>query len=207
MVGGTGAINVQDGPGGGLFWGNNAGDTITAGAGQAVMVAGKGGTLTSAGSAGDFLVALTGDTVMNGGAATGNDVFLSGTAGKDTITAGSGNNLIGTGTRTSAVQLGAGHDMVFAFGTSTVTAGFGSAGITMGGTATLNIASGPARTFALFNFVPGTDRISPSGYASGTAANALATQVSSGSLTVLTLGDQTRIELVGVTRADASVFG
>ena len=80
----------------------------------------------------------------------------------------------------------------------------------MGGTVTLNLAQAAAgaaaRSFALFNFVPGTDKISLSGYDGSAAANALATQVNGGGQTVLILGDQTRIQLVGVTRADAGFF-
>ena len=109
------------------------------------------------------------------------------------------------------MRLGAGKDTVFAFGTSVVTAGSGSADVVMGGTVTLNVAQAAsgaaARSFALFNFVPGTDRIALSGYGSDAVAAALATQVNGGGQTVLTLPDQTRIQLIGVTQADASFFG
>lgn len=70
-------------------------------------------------------------------------------------------------------------------------AGLGN--IVMGGTVSLNIAAGAARNFALFNFVPGTDKISLSGYDGGTIGNAIANQVSADGQTVLTLGDQTQI--------------
>ena len=124
--------------------------------------------------------------------------------------AGSGNDLIGTGTGTSTVQLGSGKDTVFAFGTSTVTAGSGSADVVMGGTVALNIApaaGSAARSFALFNFVPGTDKISLVGYGSDAISNAIATQTNGSGQTVLTLTDSTRIQLIGVSRADANLFG
>ena len=206
-VGGSGTLVAQGGAAGGQFWGNSGNDVLRATGGTTtVLVANNGGQLYSEGAGGNFLVAGAGTATLDGSKASGNDVFFGGT-GRDTIIAGSGNDLIGTGTGTSTVQLGSGKDTVFAFGTSTVTAGSGSADIVMGGTVTLNVAAGAARSFALFNFVPGTDKISLSGYGSGTVANAIATQVNATGQTVLILGDQTRIQLVGVTRADASVFG
>ena len=99
---------------------------------------------------------------------------------------------------------------MFAFGTSTVTAGSGSADVVMGGTVTLNItqaAGSAARSFALFNFVPGTDKISLAGYGSDAISNAIATQANGGGQTVLTLSDSTRVQLIGVGRADANLFG
>ncbi len=205
-VGGPGTLVAQGGAAGGQFWGNSGNDVLRAtGGATTVLVANNGGQLYSEGAAGNFLIAGAGTAVLDGSKATGSDVFFGGT-GTDTITAGSGNDLIGTGTGTSTVQLGSGKDTVFAFGASTVTAGSGSADIVMGGTVTLNIASGSARSFALFNFVPGTDKISLSGYGGGAVANALATQINGSGQTVLTLGDQTRIQLIGVTRADTNVF-
>ena len=82
--------------------------------------------------------------------------------------------------------------------------GSGSADVVMGGTVTLNIASGAARSFALFNFVPGTDKISLQGYDGSAISNAIANQVNGSGQTVLTLADQTQIQLVGVTRVDAA---
>ena len=81
----------------------------------------------------------------------------------------------------------------------------------MGGAVTLNIAQAAAgsaaRSFALFNFVPGTDHISLSGYGGDAISNAIATQVNGSSQTVLTLADTTRVQLIGVSRADANLFG
>ncbi len=207
VLGGSGTLVAQGGAGGGQFWGNSGADVLRAsGSTPTVLVANNGGQLFSSGGAGNFLIAGAGDATLDGSKGTGNDVFFGGT-GKDTIIAGSGNDLIGTGTGTSTVQLGSGQDTVFAFGTSTVTAGSGNANVVMGGTVTLGIASGAARSFTLFNFVPGTDKISLQGYDGGATANALASQVNGSGQTVLTLSDQTRIQLVGVARADAGFFG
>ena len=205
VVGVGGPLKAQGGSGGGQFFGNGGGDVIRAGSGQAVMVGSNGDQLFSSGSAGDFLVAGAGAVTLDGSGASGADAFFGGT-GQDTFVLGSGNDLVGTGTGTSTVQLGSGMDTVFAFGTSAVTSGSGSANVVMGGAVQLNIASGAARDFALFNFVPGTDRISLQGYGSGTVANALATQVNGGGQTVLTLSDNTVVQLIGVARADASFF-
>ena len=206
VVGNGGPLNAQAGSGGGQFWGNGGGDVLRAGSGQTVLFGSNGDQLISTGSAGNFLVAGAGNVIEDGSAASGSDVFFGGT-GQDTIIAGSGTDLIGTGTGTSTVQLGSGADTVFAFGTSTVTAGSGSANVVMGGTVTLDIASGAARSFALFNFVPGTDKISLQGYDSRAVGNAIANQVNGSGQTVLTLSDNTQIQLIGVTKADASFFG
>ena len=204
-VGTTGPLNARAGSGGGEFFGNAGGDFMQSGTGQTIMVLSAGGKAVSTGSAGNYLVAGAGTATLDGGAATGNDVFFGGT-GQDAILCGSGNDLVGTGSGTSTVQLGSGNSTVFAFGTSTVTAGSGSATVVMGGAVSLGIAAGAARSFALFNFVPGTDRIALSGYTGGTVANAIANQANGSGQTVLTLSDNTQIQLIGVARADASFF-
>ena len=170
------------------------------------MVLNAGGKAVSTGAAGNYLIAGAGMAVLDGSAATGNDVFFGGT-GQDTILCGSGNDLIGTGTGTSTVQLGSGTTTVFASGTSTVTAGSGNASIVMGGTVALNITAGAARSFALFNFMPGIDRINLSGYGASTIGTALANQVNGNGQTVLTLSDNTKLQLIGVSRASAGFFG
>ena len=208
-VGTKGVMNAKAGSGGGEFFAYAGGDFLQSGAAQTIMVLGTSGKAVSTGAGGNYLVAGTGTATLDGSAATGNDVFFGGT-GNTAILCGSGTDLIGTGTGTSTVQLGSGTTTVFAFGTSTVTAGSGSGTVVMGGTVALNIAqaaAGPARNFALFNFVPGTDKINLSGYAAGTAANAVASQVNGNGQTVLTLSDKTQLQLIGVARVDASSFG
>ena len=204
-VGTTGPLNARAGSGGGEFFGNAGGDFMQSGSGQTIMVLSAGGKAVSTGSAGNYLVAGAGTATLDGSAATGNDVFFGGT-GQDAILCGSGSDLIGTGTGTSTVQLGSGTTTVFAFGTSTVTSGSGSASVVMGGAVRLNVAAGAARSFALFNFVPGTDKIGLSGYDGSTIGAALANQVNGSGQTVLTLSDNTQIQLIGVARADAGFF-
>lgn len=207
VVGIGGPLTAQGGAGGGQFWGNSGGDVLRAGTGQTVLYGTGGDKLYSAGRAGNVLVAGDGDVLLDGSAAKGNDAFFGGSKGHDTIIAGSGNDLIGTGSGTSTVQLGAGYDTVFAFGASTITAGSGGADLVFGGTAQLVINAGGARSFDLFNFVPGAERIVLQGYESGAVANALATQANGAGNTLLTLSDHTAINLVGVARADMSFFG
>jgi len=207
VVGIGGPLTAQGGAGGGQFWGNGGGDVLRAGTGQTVLYGMGGDKLYSAGRAGNVLVAGDGDVLLDGSAAKGNDAFFGGSKGQDTIFAGSGNDLIGTGTGTSTVQLGAGYDTVFSFGAGTITAGSGGADLVFGGTAQLVINAGGARSFHLFNFVPGAERIILQGYESGAVANALATQANGAGNTLLTLSDHTAINLVGVARADMSFFG
>ncbi|MGI4943831.1 MAG: hypothetical protein ACRYHQ_25255 [Janthinobacterium lividum] len=75
------------------------------------------------------------------------------------------------------------------------------------GTVTLDIASGAARSFALSNLVPGTDKIHLQDYNGSAVSNAIANQVNGSGQTMLTLSDQTQIQLVRVIRANASCFG
>lgn len=208
VVGSSGPLTAQGGAGGGQFWGNGGDDVLRAGTGQTVLYGSNGDKLYSAGRAGNFLVAGDGDVLLDGSVARGNDAFFGGSKGRDTIIAGSGDVLIGTGTGASTVQLGAGHGTVFAFGTSTITAGSGGADIVFGATAAqLVLNAGATRGFALFNFVPGADRITLQGFSSNAVSDALATQANGAGNTVLTLSDHTVINLVGVARADASFFG
>ena len=208
VVGGAGALNGQTGAAGGQLWGNSGGDVLRAGgAVSSVVVASKGGQLISTGSGGNFLVAGAGTTLLDGSKSSGADVFFGG--GQDSQSSfllGSGTDLVGTGTGTSTVQLGSGRSAVFAFGTSTITAGTGSADLVLGGSVTLNLAQGAARNFVLYNFVPGMDRISLSGYGTNAAAGAVASQVNGGGQTVLALSDNTKLQLIGVAKVDSSYF-
>ena len=209
VVGGAGAVSGQTGAAGGQLWGNSGSDVLRAGgAASGVVVASKGGQLISTGSGGNFLVAGAGTTVLDGSKASGNDVFFGGGAGtQSNILLGSGKDLVGTGTGTSTVQLGSGRSAVFAFGTCTITAGTGGADLVLGGSVTFNVAQGAARNFALYNFVPGTSRISLSGYGTNAVASAVASQVNGSGQTVLTLSDSTKLQLIGVAKVDSSFFG
>ena len=163
----------------------------------------------SNGSAGNYLVAGNGNVVLDGSSGSGADVMFGGSQGSFQFICGAGNDLIGTGTGLSTVQLGSGTSTVFAFGDSQVRGGTGSASIVMGCTkVVLDINPGNARTFAMYNynFVPGTDFINAASYGSFAISDALATQVNSGGSTVLTLSDKTTLQLIGVGRADSRFF-
>ena len=210
IVGGSGAINVQAGAAGGQFWGSSGQDVIRGGDGFNVLAGTSGDRLYSGGGS-NFFLSRTGGVLMDGSASRGQDAFFGGSGGVDTFICGAGTSLIGTGTGSSTVQLGAGKATVYAFGNSTITSGTGSADIVYGSTGTqllLNAVSpGSTRVFALFNFVPGTEHVTLQQYNPNAAAYALANQVNDPGYTTLTLPDQTRILLLGVGRADASVFG
>ena len=56
-------------------------------------------------------------------------------------------------------------------------------------------------------FVPGADKITLAGFGASEAGSAIASQFNSSGGTLLSLSDNTKITLVGVTRVDASFFG
>jgi hypothetical protein len=157
---------------------------------------------------------LGGGVTMDGSASTGNDIFYAtlGT-GACTFITGSGNDIIGLAQGTNQVKLGTGTTTVYAntgnAGVSFITAGTGSANIALGGQSVdLAIAAASApRTIQLFNFVPGADAISLSGFADNTGAGAIAAQTQGGGGTTITLPDQTTILLVGISGVASSLFG
>lgn len=209
VVGNGNSMTVQGGNGGGQYWGSGS-SKITAGSGaQAVLVGMNGDQLYSAGGAGDFLVATGGDVLLSGIASTGNDVMIGTGTGRLTFIAGSGNDLIGLGEGHNMVTLGTGHSTIFARGASTINMGLGSADIALSGQANLVLPVGSSadRSYALFNFIPGADRITLQNFDSGAVDRALANQVNTGGNTVLMPGNGTTITLVGIQHVDASAFG
>ena len=214
VVGFGNPITVNGGTGSGQYFGSG-GSKITAGSGaQSVLVGSNGDQLFSTGGAGDlFGVIGPGNVLMSGTGSTGNDVFF-GSAGTGTLTfiTGSGNDLLGMGRGTNVVTLGTGHSTVFATGGSgatTINSGSGSADIGLGGAAAnlIVVPGGTARTFNLFNFAAGADRVTLNGFSGNAAADALAGQRVVNGSAVLTLADQTTIALIGVTRAPTNLFG
>jgi len=170
VVGIGGPLNVQAGSGGGQSWG---GGVLRAGSGQAVLFGSNGDQLHPAGGAGHSLVAGAGDVLLDGSKATGSDAFFGGT-GRDTIIAGSGDVLIGTGTSTVRLGQGRGVHVRHEHGHGRVGQRRRGDGRVGGARHGGQRGGGTTRSFALFNFVPSTDRISLAGYGNGTAANALA---------------------------------
>jgi len=208
VVGNGNAMTVQGGSGGGQYWGSGD-STITAGTGSlSVLVGQNGDKLYSAGAAGNFLVAISGDVLLSGAASTGNDVLIGASAGNLTFIAGAGDVLMGLGTGANNVTLGAGHDTVFARGDSTITTGSGSADIALLGQANLLINSNSAagHSFALFNFIPGADRITLTGFDSAAVGSAISNQTNVSGSSILSLEDGTKVTFFGVSRVDASIF-
>ena len=118
---------------------------------------------------------------LQGGALSGQDVFFAG-SGNDLIGLGSGNDVVFAGTGASTVIAGSGKD-IFAF---------------------TNGQSGGTET--IIGFKPGTDELSVQGYAPGEIARDLASATTSAANTTLTLSDNTRITLMGVSSANTSLF-
>jgi hypothetical protein len=211
------AAIITGGTGGGLFQGGgNA--TITAGAGgfENIEFGSNGDQMYGVGPSGVLFGDNGGNaaksTLMSSAGDTGNSVFFGASgSGQMTFITGSGNDLLAVGQGTNTVRLGSGTDVVFAngpaAGSTTITAGTGSAVIVMGGALTdLVIAAGNARSFNVYNDLSSTDKITLTGYASSQVASALAAQVNAGGGSILTLGDGTTLSLVGVQHATASLF-
>ena len=106
--------------------------------------------------------------------------------------AGSGNNLIGGGV---------GNDTIFG--------GSGSATVRGGGGADVfafsNGRGGSSANVLIADFTVGTDRLALVGYGTN-VSSVLATAVTSGGSTSLTLGDGTRVTLTGITSTNG-IFG
>ncbi len=139
---------------------------------------------------------------------TGADLIVAG-AGHDLVVAGSGAETINAGTGQTAIFAGTGSDLIVGGnGADYVQVGAGSATAFTGAGADLFAAvnGGAGGTELISGFRVGTDQIALRGYAgSGTMAGIASSQVTGGS-TVLTLADNTRITLQGVTNLGASSF-
>jgi Ca2+-binding RTX toxin-like protein len=209
VVGGGNPLTITGGTGGGAYFGGgNA--VITAGAGGLeVEVGGNGDQLYAAGNTGVLFGTVGGNTLMSSAQDTGTSVFFG--TGTMTFITGAGNDLLALGQGTNIVTLGSGHDVIFGNGgntsVSTITAGSGSLDLAFSGASTvLNIASGAARSFGLYNFVPNADTIHLTGYSDAQAATAIANQKQIGGGTQLFLNDGSVISLIGVARASSSLF-
>jgi len=142
--------------------------------------------LFAAGSGGTMIAAGTGNETLQGSASSGQDVFFGG-SGSDLIGLGSGNDVVFAGSGSSTVIAGQAQD-IFAF-----TSGHS------GGTETV------------IGFKIGTDELSLQGYADGEmgrdlASAAISKDATSGLVsTTLTLSDNTKITLMGVSSANATM--
>jgi Ca2+-binding RTX toxin-like protein len=143
---------------------------------------GSGDQLFAAGSAAHLLLAGSGNETLSGTSSSGNNVFYAG-SGSDSMGGGSGIETF-IGGHGSATMLG---------GTSADLYGFVSG---LGG-----------GTDEIANFDAGKgDRLTLQGYGSNAVTTALSGAQVTGSNTMLTLADNTRIELLGVSNLTSANF-
>jgi subtilisin-like proprotein convertase family protein len=157
-------------------------------------------TVNADGSTGMLdITAATGGSNITGGAGA---MVVYGSGGNDTVVAGSGATSIWSQTDTKM-------SFIAGAGDSIVHAGVGETDITEGTGANhlmLNAAHGGGLD-VITGFSAGLDTVHLSGYAAGTAAMAIATQVSdSAGGSMLSLADGTRIDFAGIGHVSHSVF-
>ena len=213
VFGGTGTLQAYGGAGGGVFYGGTAGNNIlVAGNGAtSILGGGDGDRLTTNSAAPDVLAAGQGNETLSGTGSSGNDLYFAGGgnaliaagSGSSLVMAGSGRDSVFTGATGSATIFGAGGStlVVEGRGTATFAAGSGSATVDGGSGADLvSIVDGHAGgSLTINDFKPGTDQVGLFGYAQGQLAQALASAVTAGGSTTLTLSDQTRLVFSGFT--------
>ncbi len=212
VFGGTGTLQAYGGAGGGVFYGGTAGNNvIVAGNGaSSILGGGNGDRLYTNSAALDVLAAGQGNETLVGTGSSGNNLYFAGGgnaliaagSGSSLVMAGSGQDSVFTGATGSATIFGAGGStlVVEGHGTATFSAGSGSATVDGGtGRDLVSIVDGHAGGSVTLNgFKPGTDQVGFFGYAPSQLAQALATAVTAGGSTTLTLSDHTRIVFSGV---------
>ncbi len=232
VVGGAGGLTAYTGLGGGAYFGSAAGGNTLVAQGGATVLAAAGGDQVDLNGSGNLVALGTGaETVNTSQAAGGNDTIFGGTGtdmivggpqGGNVIIAGSGaetifgssNTLVSPSRTGSTIFLGSGTNVVAAgpeptfiqagSGSSTVFAG-GANGAAFGDVFAF-VDSGAGGGELIGSFRVGTDVLALRGYAStGTMAGITNSQVT-GDSTVLTLADNTRITLQGVTNLGTSSF-
>ena len=218
VYGGTGSVTVFGGRNV-VFGGNAGGNLIVSTVGDTMVGGGSGDLLVGNGS-GDLIVAGAGnETLSSAGETGGTGALLYGSSGADliaagaffdTIVAGSGATTISGGSADpNVIYAGSGTDVIVTGGRGDfVQAGTGNASIftAQGANVVTFVNGGAGGSDVISSFKVGTDQIALRGYAgSGTMAGITSSQVTGGS-TVLTLADNTRITLQGVTNLGASSF-
>jgi subtilisin-like proprotein convertase family protein len=181
---GSGKVTVQAGTGGGTYYAGSAGGSqLTAGTGMVTFYGeAAGDVLTAAGVGADRLIAGAGAETLSGGSSTGS-ITLQGGSGTDTMTAGKGKTTFLLGTGTSSITLGGTSDIIE---------------IQDGAAGGLNTVNGFKLGLAdlqLVNFGP---------QAMNSAINAQKSDGHGG--TMLTFTDNTRIDLVSITKVTSSYF-
>ncbi|MGD0102904.1 MAG: S8 family serine peptidase [Rhodopila sp.] len=182
---GTGTVMVQAGAGGGTYYAGSAGNShLIAGTGLVTFYGEvSGDLLTAAGSPADTLIAGAGAETLSGGSATGSITLQAG-SGADTMIAGKGN--------------------------TTFIVGSGNSSITLGGTGGLiQIQSGHAGGLdTVTAFQVGLDDLHLVNFAALAMRSAITRDKSDGhGGTLVTFSDDTRIDLLGITKVTSSDFG
>jgi len=180
VVGGSTALTVTGGSGGGVFLGSTAGgNQLTAGTGATTLVgAGAGDVLTLANPANNLVVGGAGAETLGGAAATGTNALYAGT-GPDVMIAGGG---------TTFLLPGPGDDLMIQ-GTGLTQYDF------------IAGRSGGHDTISGWN--PASAAVGLYGYDIPTT---LATAVTTGGNTTLTLADGTQITFLATTSLSPSSF-
>ncbi len=220
LVAGSGRDSILGGSGHTTIQGGATASVVFTSGGSSVVFGGSGGGDTIVGGGGGLDVeAQKGDAIFGGGGAldvTGSE------SGADSIIGGSGaldvdgqgaNMLVVAASGSSGIQVGNGASLIFAgSGSSTVIGGAGSLQMVLGsGASSVSEGAGPAvydvvkgaagGNDVLNGFRPAIDRIQLYGYQ---ASDLQVT--SSGGSSQVTLGDGTRIDVVGVTDLGTSII-
>jgi hypothetical protein len=191
LVGGTGAVIASGGGGGAVIYGGTSGlDQLSTGTGNSTLVGGGATQFTGTGSGNSLIVVADGGNV-NLSAATGNDTVFAGNSAA-TIVGGAG------GTEVDVLQAG----------NATVFGGLGKSEV-FGGTGNLELAlvngfGGGTVAVAGLNLSQLT--ISLVNFAGGTEQQLLASETVSGGNTYLQLGNNTHVDLFGITGLTSSNF-
>ena len=230
IYGGNGTAVIAEGAGNLLFAGGFGAATVLAGTGSDTLFAGLQGGLYQGGSAGNNVIlgSQYGNSTLVGGG--NNDLLIARGQGFTVLQAGAGNesltggatvfgpgstvsNVYLTGSGTGTIQGGTGNDTIFAgSGAYTIDGGAGADRFTF---STSN-PNGRGGTAVITGFRAGEgDRIDLQGYAnqgtqSATTFSGVGSQgqvFNNVGATLITLSDNTRITLVGVTNASDIRFG
>jgi subtilisin-like proprotein convertase family protein len=181
---GTGIVTVQAGNGGGTYYaGSGGGSVLTAGSGVVTFYGeASGDVLTAAGTGADKLIAGAGTETLSGGASTGSITIQAG-SGTNTLTAGRGKTTFIVGKGSSNINTGGTNDIIQ---------------IQSGQSGGLDMITG---------FRLGTDDLHLINFAPTAETNAINGQKSDGHGGImLTFTDNTRIDLVGITKVTTSYF-
>lgn len=232
IFGGAGPMLVSEGARNLVFVGGTGAATVFAGTGSYTVAGGAGGGLFAGGAAGGNVIATgtsqSGTTIFGGAAALtapGDNLFAQG-SGNNLLVAGTGNaTLTGTLSSNAGRTFATGNNTYFASttagtantvfvgaGADTIWAGAGNDTLVLGG-ASLYTGGAKADLVAFGSaFTKGTGNISITGFRVNidklvaTGYTTPPTFAASAANTVITLGDNTRITVSGVSSTNASTF-